>query len=131
MSHLRAADGDASPVVAVVDDDPLMLESVQDLLECAGYTVRTFPSGEALLQSDALRTIACLISDIIMPGIDGVELRRRVCAARPGLAVLLMTARRELAGAQGAALAHTRVFTKPFDSAELLGAVAQAVRGSG
>jgi FixJ family two-component response regulator len=114
--------------VAVVDDDPLILESLQDLLESAGHAVRSFSSAEALLQSDALGGIHCLISDIAMPGMDGVQLQTSVQSTRPELPVILMTGRHELAERQRAlAPDRSRVFVKPFDADALLAAVASAL----
>src|SRR3982751_4041661 len=78
-------------VVAVVDDDQSILRSLEYLLESADYPVRVFTSGAALLQSGCLSEIACLISDIDMPGMDGFELLRLVHPARPGLPTILIT----------------------------------------
>src|SRR3569833_1372425 len=80
-------------VVAIVDDDSRDLESLGELLESAGYAVRLFDSAEAFLQAGALAQIDALISDIRMPGVDGVELQRRVAIERPQLPVILITAR--------------------------------------
>lgn len=114
--------------MAVVDDDPLILESLQDLLESAGHVVRPFSSAEALLQSDALQGVHCLISDIAMPGMDGMQLRTSVAVSHPGLPVILMTGRHELAEQQRAAAPRSYVFVKPFDADALLAAVASALR---
>jgi FixJ family two-component response regulator len=115
-------------IVAVVDDDPLILESLQDLLESAGHEVRSFSSAEALLQSDALDGIHCLISDIAMPGMDGMQLRTSVGASHPALPVILMTGRHELAERQRAAAPGCHVFVKPFDADALLAALASTLR---
>ena len=64
-------------MIAVVDDDPRLLESLENLLESAGYAVRTFPSAKALVDA-GLSGIDCLITDIGMPEIDGFEFLRRV-----------------------------------------------------
>ncbi len=118
-------------VIGVVDDDPSILWSLEYLLESADYSVRTFTSAAALLSSDDLREIDCLISDIDMPGIDGIELLTQIRAARPGLPIIVITGYPDrlkllppLAGA------HPRLFTKPFQTGELLAAVGAAV-GSG
>ena len=63
-----------------VDGDFRVRESIVRLAESAGYAPLVFPSAEALLQSGALREAACLITDVRMPGMDGLELLRRVSA---------------------------------------------------
>lgn len=116
-------------LTAVVDDDQRVLDSLGNLLESAGHTVRTFPSAAALLESAILAKIDCLISDIDLPSIDGFELLRLANAARPELPVILITghpeiAQRPLRGCRG----YCRLFRKPFDGGELLTAVSEAVR---
>lgn len=113
-------------IVAVVDDDHRILESLEDLLESAGHTVRLFPSAEALLENDGLSQIDCLISDISMPVIDGFELQRMANLERPELPVILMTGRHEIKNRQAAT--HQSFFRKPFDGQELLAAVTAALR---
>lgn len=114
-----------------MDDDQRILQSLESLLESADYAVRLFTSGTALLESACLPEIACLISDIDMPGMDGFELLRRVHAIRPGLPTILITGypdtlkRLPLLGGT-----NPRVFTKPFEGRELLAAVGDAIRGS-
>ena len=80
-------------VIAVVDDDQGILESLESLLESADYEVRLFATATALLESGALSEIDCLISDVAMPLMDGFELTRAVRAGRPGLPVILVTGR--------------------------------------
>ena len=117
------------PLVAVVDDDQSILRSLEQLLESADHPVRVFTLGASLLESGCLSEIACVISDVDMPGMDGFELLRLVHEAHPGLPMILITAypdtlqRLPLLGAS-----RPRVFTKPFDGRALLAAVADAVR---
>src|SRR5262245_34415545 len=73
------------PVIAIVDDDPRVLESIEELLESAGHTARTFLSAEALLNSQSLAEIDCLITDIGMPGLGGFELRQLMSERCPGV----------------------------------------------
>lgn len=113
------------PVVAIVDDDPRLLESVADLLESAGYLARGFRSAEALLGS-GLADVDVLITDIGMPGIDGFELRDLVNRARPELPVFLITGRHEIAD-QDRARGIGGFFRKPFDGGTLLAAVGDAL----
>ncbi len=116
-------------IIAVVDDDQRILESLETLLESADHAVRLFASGTALLDSGCLAQIDCLISDIDMPEIDGFDLLRAVHAVRPGLPTILITGYPEVLNRlppNGAG--HYRLFTKPFDGQALLTAVSDALR---
>jgi FixJ family two-component response regulator len=112
-------------VVAVVDDDPRLLDSLEDLLESAGYLARRFPSAGALLAS-GLSDVDVVITDIGMPGIDGFELRDLVKRVRPELPVFLITGRHEMAD-QSRARGVSGFFRKPFDAEALLAAVGDAL----
>ena len=93
---MTTSDDPRRSIIAVVDDDQRILESLEILLESADYDVRPFPSATALLESGGLREIDCLISDVGMPVMDGFELARAIQAARPGLPVILITGRPDL-----------------------------------
>jgi len=115
-------------VIAIVDDDPRLLVSLTDFLESSGYAVRSYSAGRLLLEGPTLNEVDCLITDIDMPGMDGVELRRLVNQIRPSLPVIFITGRADLAtqrrkieGPSG------RVFQKPFDTGVLLAAITAAV----
>ena len=116
-------------VVAVVDDDPSILRSLEYLLESADYDVRLFTSAAALLSCDCLPEIGCMISDIDMPSMDGFELLTQIHAVRPGLPTIVITGYPErlkrLPPLEGI---NPRVFTKPFQADELLAAVGDALR---
>jgi len=112
-------------VVAVVDDDPRLLESLEDLLESAGYRARCFSSAQAVLD-DGLSDIDVLITDIGLPGIDGFELRNRARTVRSDLPVFLITGRHEIAD-QSRAQGISGFFRKPFDGQQLLAAVTEAL----
>ena len=114
--------------IAVVDDDQRILESLDLLLESADHAVRVFASAAALLESGCLAEIDCLISDIDMPAMDGIELIREVRAARPGLPIILITGHPEMLnrlppGGPG----HYRYFKKPFNGQELLTGISEAL----
>ena len=70
----------ANPTIAVVDDDQRILESLGNLLESADYAVRLFSSATALLESGCIAEIDCLVSDIGLPVVDGLDLMRLVQA---------------------------------------------------
>jgi FixJ family two-component response regulator len=114
------------PVVAIVDDDLRMLESLQDLLESSGYAARPYASAAALL-SAGLAGIDVLIADIDMPGMDGFELGDVSRRLRPELPVFLITGRHELMDDERVRRAD-RLFRKPFDATSLLWAVEAALR---
>lgn len=118
--------GNRRYIVAIVDDDPRLLESLEDLLESAGYEVRAFSSAGTIL-AGGLLDLDLLITDIGMPGTDGFELRDMVTTERPDLPVFLITGRHEIAD-QGRAKGIGGFFRKPFDARRLLAAVGEALR---
>lgn len=110
-----------SLLVAVVDDESRMLEALQSLLESAGHAARVFESGAAFLESDMLVRADCLITDLRMPGMNGLELQRVVNAVRPHMPIIFMTGRIDalpaiVVGDRGC----RAVFAKPFSGTELL-----------
>jgi len=120
--------GIAKHIVVAVDDDFRVRESIASLVESAGYTPLVYSSGEEFLQSGTLAATGCMITDVRMPGMDGLELQRRVRLERPELAVILISAHydeatRQRALAQGAA----GFLSKPFDVTELLGTIELAL----
>lgn len=114
-------------VIAIVDDDQRLLESLENLLESAGHVVRAFSSGQTLLESNTVPEIDCLITDIGMPGMDGFELQRLMSERRPDLPVILITARHEVIELLQAK--HNWFFRKPFDGQALLAAIGDALTG--
>ena len=116
-------------IIAVVDDDQRILQSLEILLESADYAVRSFASASALLESGCLAEIDCLISDIDMPVMDGFELLRMVRATRPKLPVILITGHPDmLTRLPPSGPDYYRLFKKPFNGQELLTAVSDAIR---
>lgn len=121
-------DRTAKPVIAVVDDDSRVRESLASLIESAGFRVRVFPFAKDFLREDFLAGTSCLITDVRMREMDGLELQRNVRLDRPDLPVIFITAHHDdeverCAFAQGAAF----FIRKPFDAEELLRAVKVAL----
>jgi len=114
-------------IVAVVDDDHRVLESLRSLLEAAGHGVRAFPSASDFLQHEEMPLVGCVISDVGMPVTDGFELRRLVKARRPDLPVILISGRVDFDHLRGLENGSTRFFMKPFNGQELLASVAAAL----
>jgi FixJ family two-component response regulator len=119
------------PIVVAVDDDFRIRESMASLLESAGYAPVVFSSAEEFLQSRTLATATCVISDVRMPGMDGIELQRRVRLERPTLPVILISAHynaevRQTAIDEGA----VDFLFKPFDATDLLKIIRSALTNS-
>jgi FixJ family two-component response regulator len=115
-------------VVVGVDDDFRVRESIESLVESAGYAPRVFASAEEFLQSGILSGATCLITDVRMRGMDGIELQRRIRLERPKLPVIFITAHydeetRTRALNEGA----VRFLYKPFDAVDLLEAIQAAL----
>jgi FixJ family two-component response regulator len=111
-------------LIAVVDDDESVRESLPDLLEQLGYAVRAFASAEELLVSDCLPTTECLILDINMPRMSGPELQQQLYRAGYKFPIIFITAQvnKDLRGAliqRGAA----ECLYKPFDEQHLQAAL--------
>jgi FixJ family two-component response regulator len=118
-------------IVVGVDDDFRVRESLESLVESAGYSPLVFSSAEEFLRSGILAGALCLITDVRMPGMDGIELQRRIRLERPELPVIFISAHcddkaRKRALEEGA----VGFLYKPFDAAELLGAIQTAVSNS-
>ena len=118
-------------VVATVDDDRRVRESVQNVLESAGYEAISFESAETFLLSGAMSSVACVIADVRLPGMDGTELQRQIRRERRQLPVILITAHdddevRDQALREGA----VAFLVKPFDGGDLLDHVARVTSGS-
>jgi FixJ family two-component response regulator len=120
----------AHSIIAVVDDDQRILVSLGNLLESADYAVRLFPSATALLESGCLAEIDCLVSDIGLPAVNGIELVRLVQIVRPGLPTIFITGHSDaLNRLPTIGLGQYCLFKKPFDGQEVLIAINSALRG--
>jgi FixJ family two-component response regulator len=116
----------AKPTIAVVDDDPRLLESLENLLESAGYEVHLFGSGQTMLDG-GLAHLDCLITDIGMPGMNGFDLHSAVKRTRPELPVFMVTGRHEIGDQRAASSDIAGFFRKPFDGQTLLAALERAL----
>ena len=115
-------------VVIVVDDDASLLKSVARLLEHHGIESRTFASAEALVESDSVQTATCLLLDIHLGGISGIELQRRLKASGSRSPVIFMTANDDEATRNQAIDAGCIAYLqKPFAQHVLLNAISKAV----
>src|SRR5205809_5746925 len=121
-----------SAEILLVDDDPDLLKLISLRLTSAGYRVRTADSGETALASLAVARPAAVITDMRMPGIDGLQLFDAIHRQHPALPVIILTAHGTIPDAVSATQRGVFGFlTKPFDSQELLQKVAAPVHLSG
>ncbi len=125
----RLSDGamTASRTIHVVDDDPAMRDSLEMLLSASGFTVRSHASAQAFL-SEGLAGVGCVLTDVRMPEIDGLELLRRLRARDLRLPVIVMTGQGDIAIAVRAMKAGAVDFLeKPFSDDALFEAIERAV----
>ena len=120
-------DQQKSPVVVVEDDDG-MRKALDRLLRAAGYQPLLFSSAEAFLGTATAHLAACLVLDIHLPGLSGLELRRRLTASGHEPPVIFITAQDDDAAREEARQLHCfGYFRKPFEGAALLQAIRQAL----
>ena len=118
--------------VAVVDDDESVRDALSNLLASLDLGVATFASAEAFLASPACRDAACLITDVQMPGMSGLDLQRHLAASGNRIPVILITAfprdhLRQQADAEGA----FGFFAKPFDGRLMIDCIERALVARG
>jgi two-component system response regulator FixJ len=122
----------ANRLIHVVDDDEAMRHSLAFLLGSSGFAVSVYEAAQPLL--DALNELppGCILTDIRMPGIDGLELLRRIAASRKQLPVIVMTGHGDVPHAvEAMKLGAVDFIEKPFDDETLLRAIAAAFEQGG
>src|SRR5215469_3936309 len=116
------------PLVCLVDDDSLFRDSTLRLLRSFGFRAETFASAEEFWNSGCLNEAACLILDMRMPGMSGIELQRKLAASRYEIPVIFITAYEE-EGMRAQALRNGvgALLVKPFGEQALVNAVNEAL----
>jgi len=115
--------------VAVVDDEASVRKALGRLLRLAGYEVIAFASGEALLESLLAHVPDCVLLDVHMPGLSGLQVQTHLCESGRRVPVVFITASGDPEIERDAlAAGGLRVLHKPFSGADLLEAVASALR---
>lgn len=116
------------PLISIVDDDELVREAVTGLIRSLGYRAAGFGSAEAFLRSRQLSRTACLIADINMPAMSGLELYRRLSSSGAVIPTILITAYPDDRTRKSALDAGVRCYmVKPFDESELLSCIDEAL----
>ena len=121
----------AASIVFVVDDDISVRESLELLIRSEGWQPQIFPSAQHFLSHSRTSVPSCLVLDISMPGLNGLELQKRVAVEHPDLPIIFITGHGDVPKTVQAMKAGAVEFlTKPFDQDVLLGAVRQALERS-
>jgi FixJ family two-component response regulator len=122
----------SAPTISIVDDDESFRRAAAGFINSLGYAVAAFASAEEFLKSGRLNDTACLISDVEMPGMSGIELHDRLIAQGCRVPVIFVTAYPD-SKARGQALASGALgfFDKPFSVEKLISCIDQALAGRG
>ena len=121
----------AKPIVFVVDDDVWIRESLQTLLRDEGWHPETFASAQEFLDRPRAFIPSCLVLDISLPGLNGLELQKRVAVERTDMPIIFITGHGDIPTSVGAMKAGAVEFlTKPFNDEVLLTAIRQALERS-
>ena len=119
----------AEPLISIIDDDECLRAALVGLVRSVGYDARGFASAEEFLQSGALRSFSCIVTDIQMPGMSGIDLKHHLVQQQCPLPVIMITARVEK-GLEERALASGAVcvLKKPFEATVLIDCLEKALQ---
>ena len=116
------------PLVAIVDDDASIRDATENLLDAAGYSTTTFASAESFMSSERRNRVACVVADMRMPGMTGLELAEALAASGRAIPTVLVTAypdeQTRLRARQAGILCY---LSKPFSPEELCACVDAAL----
>ena len=119
------------PLISIVDDDDALRNSLDDLIQSIGFRTQGFPSAEAFMSSNEARDTACLILDVRMPGMNGLDLQRQIVAANWRMPIIFVTSHADndarVRALKGGAVAF---LYKPFREEELINAIDAALKHS-
>ena len=120
-----------TPMISIVDDDQAVRNAIKALIRSLGYRVATFSSAEEFLKSERLHETSCLISDVQMPGLNGIELQDRLTANGHRIPIIFVTAFpdervRDRAMQSGA----VSFMSKPFSEANLIVCLDRALKAA-
>jgi FixJ family two-component response regulator len=126
-----AAKSQQKPIVFVVDDDISVRESLELLIEFAGWQAETFESAEEFLARPRTANPNCLLLDISLPDLNGLELQKRIASERSDMPIIFITGHGDVPmTVQAMKGGAVEFLTKPFDDEVLLNAIRHAIRRS-
>ncbi|HWV52794.1 response regulator transcription factor [Pseudorhodoplanes sp.] len=118
-------------MIAIVDDDEAVRVATRHLVQALGFETQAFASAEDLLKASPANEWSCVISDVNMPGLSGIELQRRLAAEGRSVPFVFITAFPDQAVQDRALKAGAAGFlTKPFASCDLIECLERALRGN-
>jgi FixJ family two-component response regulator len=121
----------AAPIVFVVDDDVSVRESLEALIRTAGWQSETFASAEEFLSRPRVHAPSCLVLDVSLPDLNGLDLQKRVTADRIDMPIIFITAYGDVPmSVQAMKAGAVEFLTKPFGDDVLLGAIRHAIERS-
>jgi len=120
------------PTIFVIDDDASIRKGLSRLLRSAGYTIETFPSAEEFLRREHFDGVGCIVLDVQMPGLSGMDLQEELSKADYHMPIIFITGHGDIPmGVQAMKKGAVDFLTKPFDDKELLRAVENATEKDG
>ena len=121
----------AMPIVFVVDDDVSVRESLESLIRCEGWRSEAFQSADEFLARPRATTPSCLVLDLTLPGLDGLELQERIATDRSDMPIIFISGYGDVPKTVRAMKAGAVEFlTKPLNDDDLLSAIRQAIERS-
>ena len=130
-SPKMSASADTFPTVFVVDDDAFIREALETLIQVAGWTPRTFASADLFLASPPAAGPSCLVLDVNLPGLNGLELQTLIASDRGDMPIIFITGHGDIPMSVRAMKAGAAEFlTKPFGEEVLLDAIGAALERS-
>ena len=121
-----------NPLISIVDDDPSVREGTMDLVQAIGFAAETFPGADDFLNSDRVNSTSCLIADVRMPGMTGLELHDRLVETGKSIPTILLTAYPNGRDRERALRAGVICYLgKPYNQDDLLACIRSALEARG
>jgi FixJ family two-component response regulator len=127
LVKLEMQRGTEPPLIGIVDDDKSIREGLSSIIRSAGYRTAVFESAEAFLEGDHKHEVRCLVLDIDMPGLGGLDLQRQLGRMNVAIPIIFATAQNDVSGALALTEGAGAVLGKPFTEEAILGAIRSAM----